>query len=154
MWVEQAAFADALSFLKISFLWMVFVFWFFVPWEETVINLWARFLYFVALSFWFVWIQMATIWVLRVAWNMKTALILTLISQWVLQFPLAYILSKHTSLWLDWIWISILVTNVIIAIVSLIIFLKWDWKNSNLTEDDKMKENVFEETSIERWYRH
>ena len=154
MWVEQAAFADALSFLKISFLWMVFVFWFFVPWEETVINLWARFLYFVALSFWFVWIQMATIWVLRAAWNMKTALILTIISQWVLQFPLAYILSKHTSLWLDWIWISILVTNVIIAIVSLIIFLKWDWKNSNLTEDDKMKENVFEETSIERWYRH
>ena len=157
---EVANTSIKISFTFLTIIWVIvflfakFFVWFFVPWEELVINLWSRFLIFVALSFWFVWIQMAITWVLRAAWSMKTALILTIISQWVLQFPLAYILSKHTSLWIDWIWIAILLTNIIIAIASLIIFLKWDWKNNNLTEDDKMKENVFEDTSVERGYRH
>jgi len=43
-------------------------------------------------------VQFALHGVLRASGNMVIAMMLTLVSQWILQFPLAYVLSKHTSL--------------------------------------------------------
>ena len=49
-----------------------------------------------ALSWGFIGVQFALTGVLRASGNMVIAMMLTLVSQWVLQFPLAYVLSKHT----------------------------------------------------------
>ena len=146
--------SSLISFLFLTFVWIiVFIFakslvWFFVPWEQLVIDWWAKFLHIIALSFWLIWIQMSITWVFRASWSMNTALILSIISQWVLQFPFAFILSNKTSLWLNWIWVAILVTNIIMVFISLLVYKKWDWKNKNITSDDKMSEEVYENIPI------
>lgn len=123
---------------------------FFIPGDTAIIQWWARILTITALSFGLIWIQMSVSWVLRASWNMSTSLILTLVSQWVVQFPLAYILSKHTSLWVDWVWYAMLATNLIMATISILVFMKWDWKKNNLiSKEDKMKEQVCEDAMIE-----
>ena len=47
--------------------------------------------------------------------EMIPAMVISLVSQWVLQFPLAYVLSKHTSLHADGVWWSIPIANVATA---------------------------------------
>jgi Na+-driven multidrug efflux pump len=49
-------------------------------------------------------IQLALTGVLRASGNMVTTMMITLASQWVIQFPLAYILSTHTALGSSGIW--------------------------------------------------
>ncbi len=149
-----------LSFLVLSFIGIIVFFTapylisFFVPGDAMIIERWARILVITALSFGLIWIQMSVNWVLRASWNMKTSLILTLVSQWVVQFPLAYILSKHSSLWVDWIWYAMLITNFIMASISIWVYMKWDWKKNNLiSKEEKMKEQVFDDALIEEWIR-
>lgn len=145
-----------MSFLILTFIGIVTYFLspylisFFVPWDKDIIKWWAHLLNIVSLSFGLIWIQMAVNWVFRASWNMTTSLVLTLVSQWVIQFPIAYILSIHTSLWLDWIWYSMLITNIIMAIISLLVFFKWDWKKTSLiSPDEKIKEKIYEDAVIE-----
>ena len=55
----------------------------------------------------------------RASGNMLMAMVVALVSQWVIQFPLAYVLSKHTVLHADGLWWSFPVTNILVALVSL-----------------------------------
>ncbi len=80
---------------------------------------------------------------------MLATMVLALVSQWVLQFPLAYILSKHTALGANGLWWAFPVSNVTIAIVTLIWFLTGDWKQTRLTEEQRLSETVAEEILIE-----
>lgn len=150
-----------MSFLFLSFIWIiVFLFakqliWFFVPNEKEIIEMWATFLRTIALSFWFIWIQMWIIWAFRASWNMLTSLNLTLVSQWLFQFPLWYILSKHTSLWIDGIWYSIFITNFLMIFVCLWVFFRGTWKKTNIIDDDyKTSEKIYEEVIIEEWIKN
>ena len=58
----------------------------------------AHFLRIMALAWGFMGLQFALTGVLRASGNMVMTMVLTLVSQWVIQFPLAYVLSKHTAL--------------------------------------------------------
>ena len=58
--------------------------------------------------------QFAFTGVLRASGNMVVTMVLTLVSQWVLQFPLAYVLSKHTALGMQGIWWAFPAANVTI----------------------------------------
>ncbi|MDD3145017.1 MAG: MATE family efflux transporter [Candidatus Gracilibacteria bacterium] len=145
-----------ISFLLLSFIGIVTYFLspylisFFVPGEEDIIKGGAHLLNIVSLSFGLIGIQMAVNGVFRASGNMNTSLILTLVSQWVIQFPIAYILSKHTSLGLDGIWYSMLITNIIMTIISLLVFFKGDWKKTSLiSPDEKIKEKIYEDAVIE-----
>lgn len=145
-----------LSFLFLSLFWViVFVFakgliWFFVPWDLDVINQWSHFLKIVSLSFWLIWVQMSINWAYRAAWNMVTSMMFTVVSQWLLQIPLAFVLSRYFSFWLDWIWYSMLITNIIMLFVSLYVFKKWYWKKTKIIDkDDKVEEMVYGEVVIE-----
>lgn len=126
---------------------------FFIPNDTTIINWWAIFLHIIALSFWFMGLQLAITWIFRASGNMLTTLVISLISQWVIQFPLAYILSKHTSLGIEGIWYSFPITNILIAIVSVLWFMKWDWKKTSLTQGDKTAEKIFDEVIMEEGIR-
>jgi Na+-driven multidrug efflux pump len=48
---------------------------------------------------------------------MLHAMVIALVAQWMVQFPLANILSKHTVLQASGLWWSFPVTNIIVAIV-------------------------------------
>ncbi|MHB0775812.1 MATE family efflux transporter [Halomonas sp. WWR20] len=122
---------------------------FFVPEDEAVVTTGASFLRTVSLTFGFMGLQMALTGVFRAAGNTLIAMILTLVSQWVLQFPLAFVLSREGVLGLSGLWWAFPITNVLIAVVTGIWFLKGDWMKGRLAEHDALSERVTEEVLIE-----
>ena len=122
---------------------------FFVPTDEAVVTSAATFLRTVAPTFGFVGLQMALTGVFRAAGNMVVAMTLALVSQWVIQFPLAYILSMHTSLGASGLWWAFPVSNVIVGFASLAWFLKGDWKKARLTDNDLVTAAVSEKILLE-----
>jgi putative MATE family efflux protein len=111
-----------------------FIVRFFVPSDEHVIEAGAIFLRIIAFSWGFIGVQFCLTAVFRASGNMVMTMMLTLISQWVLQFPLAYILSKHTSMGIDGIWWSIPIANTLMGIIVVLIYMKGDWKKKRLIE--------------------
>ena len=72
----------------------------------------------------------------------SAAMIMAIVSQWVLQFPLAYILSKHTTLGIAGLWWSFPLTNIIAAIIGMTWFAKGDWKKKDLLAEMELKRNI------------
>ena len=65
-------------------------------------------------------------------------MVLTLVSQWVLQFPLAYVLSKHTALGAQGIWWAFPIANVVIALITICVYAKGDWKKKRLLDEEEV----------------
>ncbi|MEK7079818.1 MAG: MATE family efflux transporter [Patescibacteria group bacterium] len=127
-----------------------FVIAFFVPGDAAVIAGGTVFLRTMAFFWGFLGVQLALTGVLRASGNMVVTMTLTLVSQWVIQFPLAYLLSKHTSLGIQGIWWAFPVTNVVIALITLAIYAKGDWKKKRLTDPEEvLTEKVSEEIIAE-----
>ena len=82
-------------------------------------------------------VQFALTGVLRASGNMVVTMALTLMSQWVLQFPLAYVLSKHTTLGAEGIWWALPISNVVTALITIGIYAKGDWKKKRLIEPEE-----------------
>ena len=119
---------------------------FFVPTDANVIAAGSVFLRTMALSWGFMGVQFALTGVLRASGNMVIAMMLTLVSQWVLQFPLAYVLSKHTELGPQGIWWAFPIANVTTALITICIYAKGDWKKKRLVDTEKaLTEKVSEE---------
>ncbi|HET6765695.1 MAG TPA: MATE family efflux transporter [Longimicrobiaceae bacterium] len=109
---------------------------FFVPQDPAVIAAGTVFLRTIALSWGFMGAQLCMTGVLRASGNMVMTMVLTLVSQWVLQFPLAYVLSRHAGMGPRGIWWAFPITYVLITLVTLGIYAKGDWKRKRLTEPD------------------
>ncbi len=122
---------------------------FFIPGELETIQSSALFIKIIALSFGFIGIQMSLNGAFRGSGNTKISMVISLISQWVLLFPIAYILSKHTSLNEIGLWIAFPVSNIISAIIGFIWFSKGTWKNKNLTKEMKLEEETTKEAIVE-----
>ena len=81
-------------------------------------------------------------------------MIIALVSQWGLQFPLAYVLSKHTSLGVNGLWWAFPVTNIIMVTITIIWYMKGDWKKTKLvTPEEKLTTEVSEEIILEEGAR-
>lgn len=111
---------------------------FFVPDDAAVIAAGAELLRIGALGWGFLGLQIALTGVLRASGNMVMTMVLTLVSQWVLQFPLAYVLSKHTDLGVHGIWWAFPTTNVAIALITLCVYARGDWKKKRLLDEDEV----------------
>jgi putative MATE family efflux protein len=111
---------------------------FFVPQDEAVIAAGAEFLRIGALAWGFLGLQFAFTGVLRASGNMVMTMVLTLVSQWVLQFPIAYLLSKHTALGVQGIWWAFPATNVAIALVTLGVYARGDGKKKRLLDEEEV----------------
>jgi putative MATE family efflux protein len=109
---------------------------FFVPGDPSVIAAGSEFLRIVALSWGFLGLQLSMTGVLRASGNMVMTMMLTLVSQWVLQFPLAYVLSRHTALGSRGIWWAFPISYVAIALVTMGVYAKGDWKRTRLVEPE------------------
>lgn len=134
------------------FLFAPFVVSFFVPGEAAVIETGATFLRIMALAWGFMGVQLALTGVLRASGNMIVTMVLTLVSLWVIQFPLAYVLSKHTALGLTGLWWAFPIANVLIALITIGVYAKGDWKKKRLTEEEAFAEHVSEEILTEEAY--
>jgi putative MATE family efflux protein len=121
----------------------------FVPGSEDAIAESAHFLRIISLPLGCIGLQHTISGTLRGAGNTMAAMVLTIVSAWVIQFPLAYIMSRHTPLGIDGIWWSHSITMVVSAIVSVLWFVGGDWKRTKLLEDVQLEERVREEARIE-----
>ena len=121
----------------------------FIPGETETIQSSALFIKIMALTFGFIGIQMSLNGLFRGSGNTMISMILSIISLWVLRFPLAYILSKHTALVEIGIWIAFPSANVIAAVITIIWFSKGTWKQKQITEEIKLTKEVTKETIIE-----
>ena len=137
----------------VVFVWATPLVAFFVPTDEAVVAEAAIFLRIVAPTFGFIGLQMALTGVFRAAGLMVVAMALALISQWVLQFPLAYLLSMHTALGPRGLWWAFPISNVLVTIAAIVWFLKGDWKRVRLTEQDPLSATVTDEILIEEGVR-
>jgi putative MATE family efflux protein len=126
---------------------------FFVPRAPDVIAEGARFIRIMCLAWGGVGVQLCVLSAFRASGNMLTTMVIALVSQFMLQFPLAYILSKHTSLQAQGLWWSFPVTNVIVALVSVGWFAQGGWKKTVLTEESRHVAKVAEETIAEEGIR-
>jgi putative MATE family efflux protein len=151
--------SSAVSFVGLSVIGIVLFFGahaivaFFVPTDAAVVETGGRFLRIFSLSFGFLGLQLSLIGVFRAAGKMVTTMVLALVSQWVLQFPLAYILGKHTAAGLDAMWWAFPTAMIASTMLAVVLFLRGDWKRGRLTGDATLAEEVTEEILIEKGVR-
>jgi putative MATE family efflux protein len=125
---------------------------FFVPEDSRVIAEGAHYIRLVAWSFGFIGLQFALMGVIRAAGEMIPAMVIGLVSQWLLQIPLAFALSRYTTLGVDGVWWSTPIANVVTAIVSSLWFLRGSWKTRKLiarTPVQQQQEAVEEQAQME-----
>jgi len=115
---------------------------FFVPDDEKVIAGGAEFLRIMALFFGFMGAQQALIGAFRGSGNTLMSMVLAIVSMWMFQFPLAYILSKHTALGIQGLWWTYPVTNVLTAIITVGWFMQGSWKKKRLTAMTRQPEET------------
>jgi Na+-driven multidrug efflux pump len=73
-----------------------------------------------------------------------------MVLQWMVQFPLAYVLSKHTMIQADGVWWSFPANTVVVAIIAVCWFLRGSWKNTRLTDEDKLVVAATQEAIIDK----
>ena len=122
---------------------------FFVPKSPEAIAASAHFLRIISLALGCIGLQHTLTGTLRGAGNTMAAMVLTIVSAWVIQFPLAYAMSRHTSLGVDGIWWSHPIGMLISALVCLAWFLGGDWKRTKLLEDLELEQQVMDEARLE-----
>jgi Na+-driven multidrug efflux pump len=124
---------------------------FFVPEDHAVIHEAAIFIRTVSWSFGFIGLQFALMGVLRASGNMIAAMVISLISQWMLQFPLAYVLSSRTSLHAHGLWWAFPVANVATALIAAVLFARGDWKRRQLipaTREEEQEREVADQVVL------
>jgi putative MATE family efflux protein len=122
---------------------------FFVPHDPRVIAEGAKFVRIMCLAWGAIGVQLCMISTFRASGNMVTAMMIALLSQWVVQFPLAYVLSQHTGLHATGLWWSFPITNLIGALGAIGWFARGGWKKTRLTEEKKEAVHVADETITE-----
>ena len=126
---------------------------FFVPHDADVISEGARFIRIMCLAWGFIGIQLTIVSAYRAAGKMLVAMAIAIVGQLLFQCPLAYMLARHTSLNATGLWWSFPISNIAIAIISVIWFSGGGWKNTRLTEDEKQVAKISNETIAEEGIR-
>jgi putative MATE family efflux protein len=126
---------------------------FFVPGAPDVIAAGAQFIRIMCLAWGGIGVQLCVVSAFRASGNMLVAMVIALVSQFMLQFPLAYILSKHTALQAAGVWWSFPISTIIVALVSVAWFAQGGWKTTVLTEEGRQIAKVAEETIAEEGIR-
>jgi Na+-driven multidrug efflux pump len=120
----------------------------FIPNDPEVIQSSANFVRIFSLFFGVIGLQQTLNGVFMGSGNTMVSMIIALISLWVFQFPLAYILSHHTSLAELGIWWAFPLSGILSTIIAIIWFRTGKWKEKKLIQT-KMQDEVVKEAIIE-----
>ncbi|KEO73530.1 MATE family efflux transporter [Anditalea andensis] len=101
---------------------------FFVPNDPTVIKDGALFIKIMAPSFGLLGVQQILNGVFNGAGFTKASMMISMLSLWVIRFPLAYVLAYKTTLGYEGIWWAFPISNFIAAIVAFSYFKLGYWK--------------------------
>lgn len=101
---------------------------FFVPNEPKVIQDGALFIKIMASSFGFMGVQQVLNGVFNGSGFTKASMMISIIGLWVVRFPVAYILSYHTSLGYEGIWWAFPISNLISGMGAFSYYKMGHWK--------------------------
>lgn len=101
---------------------------FFIPNDPDVIRDGALFIKIMAPSFGLLGVQQVMNGTFNGAGFTQASMLISIMSLWVVRFPLAYLLSYNTSLGYEGIWWSFPISNLIAAIAGYIYFKMGYWK--------------------------
>ncbi|MBI2992617.1 MAG: MATE family efflux transporter [Gammaproteobacteria bacterium] len=104
----------------------------FVPGDEALVAAGAEFVYIVSLSFGIIGAQQALLGAFRGAGSTTSAMVISLVTQFVLQFPMSYIMCYHTSLGVTGVWWGFPVANFVATIMTIVWFRRGTWKDVEL----------------------
>lgn len=121
----------------------------FIPGDIAVIQISSSFIKIMALTFGFIGVQQVLTGTLQGSGNTMLSMTLSIATSWVINFPLAYILSKHTSLGINGLWWSFPISNILGAIIIYVVYRNGSWKSKKITEEIKLTKEVRKETMIE-----
>jgi Na+-driven multidrug efflux pump len=108
---------------------------FFVPHDPAVIAEGAHFIRIMSLTWGAIGVQLCIVSAFRASGNMMTAMLIALVSQWLVQVPMAVILAR-SGLHESGLWWSFPITNVVTTIISVSWFARGGWKTKRATETD------------------
>ncbi len=121
----------------------------FVPNDLEVINGASTFVKFVSIGFGFIGVQMAMGNVFLAAGKSATTMAITVTSQWLFQLPLAYVLSKYTSLGINGLWLAFPISSILTALVTFYIYRTGSWQKKSLIDSNDSSIKVSEEVLVE-----
>ncbi|HNS31945.1 MAG TPA: MATE family efflux transporter [bacterium] len=121
----------------------------FAPGETETVRIASQFIRITALTFGFVGIYHVLNGAFIGSGNTMISMILSVITLWILRFPIAFILSRYTSLAERGIWISFPATSIIAAFIAFVWFSRGTWKKKRITEEIKLVSNTTSEAIIE-----
>jgi Na+-driven multidrug efflux pump len=75
------------------------------------------------------------------------------VAQWGVQVPVAFLLSKHTSLGVEGVWWAGPVSQVVAVILAATWYVRGTWQKEILTKEEQLAERVAEEILIEEGVR-
>jgi Na+-driven multidrug efflux pump len=126
---------------------------FFVPHDARVIAEGAHFIRTMCLAWGGIGVQLCIVSAFRASGNMVAAMVIALVSQVVIQVPLAYLLSRHLGLEASGLWWSFPAVNIVAAIVSVWWFMRGSWKAGRLTRGKAQIADVASELIAEEGIR-
>jgi|CXWL01.1.fsa_nt_gi putative MATE family efflux protein len=123
----------------------------FIPNDADVIDHSVVFIRIFSLSFGVVGLQQTLNGVFMGSGNTFISMMIAIISLWVIQFPLAYILSQHTSLGELGIWLAFPISPILASIIAIYWFMHGTWKKKKLVSEstESLQDKVIEESIIE-----
>lgn len=118
----------------------------FMPEGGDAIDQAAEFIRILAPTFGLIGWQMILMGTMRGAGDTKSSMVLTVVSQWLIQFPLAVVLAVTLGWGSIGIWWSFALANVLSTVVVVAWYARGTWKKTNLLGDEALRERVREET--------
>lgn len=109
----------------------------------------AQFIRIVAIAFPFIGLQQVLTGTLRGAGDTVAPMLLAIISLWILRFPLAYVLSKHTTLGAVGIWWAVAISIIVSVVLTSIWFLRGDWKRKRLLDEVRLTDSAERQLAME-----
>ena len=113
---------------------------FFIPDDPQVIRDGALFIKIMSPSFGFLGIQQVLNGVYNGAGFTKASMFISILSLWIVRFPLAYYLSQETSLSFEGIWWAFPISNFIAAVVAFSYYRTGYWKLRVFKKREQLRE--------------
>ena len=107
----------------------------FVPGSPGVIDKGTLFVQITAFTYGLIGAQQVITGAFRGSGNTLIAMAIALVSLWMLQFPLAWVLSNNTSLGEVGIWIAYPIQNIVTAAIAAIWFARGTWKRQRVLDE-------------------
>jgi putative MATE family efflux protein len=109
----------------------------------------AQLIRIVAFCFPFLGVQQVFTGTLRGAGDTVAPMLLAIASLWILRFPMAYVLSKHTSLGAVGIWWAVSISIIVSAILAAMWYLRGDWKRRRLIDEVRLEDSAERQMAME-----